>query len=71
MGTSDRRWKPSRFIYKGSHGLVSFSPDSKYLITAMQENEIHAWRLRDKDNLKCLVTLLRLKALIGLEIPYL
>ena len=48
----DRRWKSSRFIYKGSHGLVSFSPDSKYLITAMQENEIHAWRLRDKDNLK-------------------
>ena len=48
----ERRWKSSKYIWKGSHGLVSFSPDSRYLVTAMQENELHAWRLRDKDNLK-------------------
>ena len=48
----ERRWKSSKFIWKGSHGLVSFSPDNRYLVTAMQENELHAWRLRDKDNLK-------------------
>ncbi len=47
-----RKWKSSKYVWKGSHGLVSFSPDGKYLVTAMQENELHAWRLRDKDNLK-------------------
>ena len=46
-----RRWKSTRFVWKGSHGKVSFSPNDKYLVTAMQENEIHGWRIRDKTNL--------------------
>ena len=33
------------------HGAVTFSPDEKYLVTAMQENALHGWRLRDKGNL--------------------
>ena len=47
----NKKWKPSRFVWKGSHGKVSFSPDGKYLITAMQENELHGWRIRDKVNI--------------------
>ena len=47
----NRRWKSSRFVWKGSHGKVTFSPDGKYLISAMQENEIHGWRIRDKTDL--------------------
>ncbi len=47
----DRRWKPTRLFWKGSHGGVSFSPDGKYLVTAMQENALHGWRLRDKGDL--------------------
>ena len=47
----DKRWKSSKFAWKGSHGKVSFSPDGKYLITAMQENELHGWRIRDKVNM--------------------
>ena len=47
----NKKWKPSRFVWKGSHGKVSFSPDGKYLITAMQENELHIWRIRDKVNM--------------------
>ncbi len=43
-----RHWKASKLEWKGSHGAVSFSPDGKYLVTAMQENSLHAWRLRDK-----------------------
>ena len=30
---------------------VTCSPDEKYLVTAMQENALHGWRLRDKGNL--------------------
>ena len=48
----DRRWKSSKFVWKGSHGNVVFSPDSKYLVTAMQENAIHGWRLRDKVDMR-------------------
>lgn len=47
----DRRWRSSKLVWKGSHGDVSFSPDGKYLVTAMQENALHGWRLRDKANL--------------------
>ena len=44
------KWKSSKFAWKGSHGKVGFSPDGKYLVTTMQENELHAWRIRDKAN---------------------
>jgi WD40 repeat protein len=43
-----RRWKPSRLTWKGSHVGATFSPDGKYLVTAMQEDALHGWRLRDK-----------------------
>ena len=44
----DRRWKSVKLFWKGFHGDTCFSPDGKYLVTAMQENALHAWRLRDK-----------------------
>ena len=46
-----RKWKSSTFAWKGFHGAVTFSPDGKYLVTAMQENALHGWRIRDKANL--------------------
>ena len=46
-----RRWKSSTFAWKGFHGSVTFSPDGKYLVTAMQENALHGWRIRDKGSL--------------------
>jgi len=48
----DRRWKSSKLVWKGSHGNVSFSPDGRFLVTAMQENAIHVWRLRDKADMQ-------------------
>lgn len=47
-----RRWKSSKLLWKGSHGAVAFSPDGKYLVTAMQENALHGWRLRDKADMR-------------------
>ena len=47
----ERRWKSSRLVWKGSHSKVSFSPDGKYIVTTMQESELHGWRLRDKVDL--------------------
>jgi WD40 repeat protein len=33
--------------WKGAHLAVSFSPDGKNLVTTMQENALHGWRLED------------------------
>ena len=46
-----RRWKSTRLAWKGSHGALTFSPDGKYVITAMQENALHGWKLFNKANL--------------------
>ena len=46
-----RRWKSSKLVWKGFHGAITFSPDGKYVITAMQENALHGWRIRDKSDL--------------------
>lgn len=47
-----RRWKPTRLTWKGSHVGATFSPDGKYLVTAMQEDALHGWRLRDKADMR-------------------
>ncbi len=44
------KWNSSELNWKGSHNKVIFSPDGKYLVTSMQENQLHFWRLKDKIN---------------------
>ena len=36
------------FEWKGAHNQVMFSPDGRFLVTAMQENALHGWRLDGK-----------------------
>lgn len=38
---------PRTLPWKGSHLALTYSPDGKWLISAMQENAIHLWRLSD------------------------
>ena len=45
------RWQKVRLVWQGSHGAVTFSPDGKFVVTAMQENALHAWRVRGKIDL--------------------
>lgn len=47
-----RGWRPSALKWAGSHTAVSFSTDDRFLMTRMQENELHGWRLRDKADLR-------------------
>lgn len=47
-----RRWQANKLYWKGSHGTVAFSPDGKYVVTSMQENALHGWRLRDKADMR-------------------
>jgi WD40 repeat protein len=43
---------PERLEWKGSHLGVTFSPDGKFLVTAMQEPTLHGWRLADRKHMR-------------------
>lgn len=38
--------------WSGSHLAITISPDAEYVITAMQENSLHGWRMPDKTDLR-------------------
>lgn len=47
-----RNWQSTRLAWAGSHIGVTWSPDDKYLVTMMQENGLHGWRLRDRSDMQ-------------------
>lgn len=44
--------KPVALKWAGSHILVVFSPDGRFLMSSMQENQLHGWRLADGKDLR-------------------
>jgi WD40 repeat protein len=44
--------KPVVLKWAGSHVALAWSPDGKFLMSAMQENQLHGWRVADDKNLK-------------------
>ena len=44
--------KPLFLEWKGAHTMATFSPDGRFLVTAMQENALHGWRLSDNQHLR-------------------
>jgi len=44
--------EPTALEWKGAHIGVSFSPDGRYLVTAMQDNALHGWRLSDGKDMR-------------------
>lgn len=44
--------KPVILKWAGSHVGVAWSPDGKFLMSSMQENQLHGWRVADEKNLK-------------------
>jgi len=43
---------PSLLEWKGSHLDATVSPDGRFLVTSMQENALHGWRLADARNMR-------------------
>jgi WD40 repeat protein len=43
---------PQTLEWKGAHLDVSFSADGRFLVTSMQENALHGWRLQDSRNMR-------------------
>ncbi|HQT59700.1 MAG TPA: WD40 repeat domain-containing protein [Acidiphilium sp.] len=44
--------KPQVFEWKGSHLAVALHPDIEAMVTAMQENELHGWKLPDGQHMR-------------------
>jgi WD40 repeat protein len=44
--------KPEVLEWAGSHLSVTFSPDNKFLVTAMHEPALHGWRLADSRHMR-------------------
>jgi WD40 repeat protein len=43
---------PETLTWRGSHLAATFSPDGRFLITAMQEPTLHGWRLADQKDMR-------------------
>ncbi|WP_395698440.1 WD40 repeat domain-containing protein [Methylocella sp.] len=43
---------PEELFWKGSHLETTASPDGRFVVTAMQENALHAWRVSDAKDLR-------------------
>jgi Anaphase-promoting complex subunit 4 WD40 domain/WD domain, G-beta repeat len=43
---------PQTLAWKGSHLTVTWSPDARFVISAMQEPALHGWRLADRTDLR-------------------
>ncbi len=44
--------QPEFLAWAGSHLAVTFSPDNKFLVTAMHEPALHGWRLADNRHMR-------------------
>ncbi len=43
---------PRKLEWKGSHTAIAISPDGENVVTAMQENALHGWRLTDGQHMR-------------------
>jgi WD40 repeat protein len=44
--------EPVNLAWKGAHIGVAFSPDGKYVVSIMQENALHGWKLDDGKDMR-------------------
>ncbi|MGB3501739.1 MAG: WD40 repeat domain-containing protein [Mesorhizobium sp.] len=44
--------KPTELQWEGAHTAVTFSPDGNFVVTAMQENALHGWKLADGKHMR-------------------
>lgn len=44
--------KPEFREWKGSHLDITYSPDARFVVTSMQENTLHGWRLADGKDMR-------------------
>jgi len=50
--TASKEGSPRLLEWKGSHTGVAISPDGTHVVTSMQENTLHGWRLADGQHMR-------------------
>lgn len=48
----DDKQKPSKLFWAGSHTKIAVAPSGEFVITAMQENALHGWRIKDSKDMR-------------------
>lgn len=43
---------PEEWEWKGAHLDVTISPDARFVVTSMQENALHGWRIADRKDMR-------------------
>ena len=59
--------KPTFLKWAGSHVVVAFSPDGRFLMSSMQESQLHGWRLSDAKDLRMAGYPAKVKSLVFLD----
>jgi WD40 repeat protein len=44
--------KPAVLKWAGSHVAAAWSPDGKFVMSSMQDNQLHGWRVADEKNMR-------------------
>jgi WD40 repeat protein len=44
--------EPEGLPWKGPHLDITVSPDNRFVVTSMQENQLHGWRIADKGHMR-------------------
>lgn len=44
--------KPQMLTWAGSHTRIAMAPSGDYVLTAMQENALHGWRIKDSKDMR-------------------
>jgi WD40 repeat protein len=44
--------KPVPLKWPGGHGAIAWSPDGRFLVSSLQENQLHGWRIADSKDMR-------------------
>ena len=68
--THGREQKPKVMNWRGSHIGVTWSPDGEYVVSAMQDMEMHGWRLSDGSDMRMSGYPMKIRAMAWSPQPY-
>jgi WD40 repeat protein len=68
--THGREQKPKVLQWRGSHIAVSWSPDGEFLMSTMQEMDLHGWRLSSGEDMRMSGYPSKVRSLAWSQHPY-
>lgn len=68
--THGKEQKPKVLNWQGSHIGITWSPDGEYVVTSMQENALHGWRLSDGQDMRMSGYPMKVRSVAWSQSPY-